>query len=55
MSYGDTHNASIFCATKGFEMTDWTKTQWNKYALTAARKHSKPGRKKRAKKPDRRH
>jgi aminocarboxymuconate-semialdehyde decarboxylase len=30
-------------------MTDWTKTQWNKYTPTAARKHGKPGRETRPK------
>lgn len=30
-------------------MTDFTKTQWNKYAPTAARKHGKPGRETRPK------
>ena len=30
-------------------MTDFTKTQWNKYTPTAARKHSKPGRETRPK------
>ena len=30
-------------------MTDWTKTQWNKYSATAARKHGKPGRESRPK------